>query len=98
MGTAHLAVAVTVGYYFLAFNPAKDPYRSPDNDGSETGQPSWKVNPFDKYFLGLVRKPLTKRLTSRQAYPKLLDDFEGCFNSVSDPLFFLTTPRALMNW
>jgi len=77
MGTAYLAVLITVGYYVFAFDPEKDPA-----DPASTVGSTWSANPIDKCFLGGLRRVFARLSPHAVAEAGALEEMETAFNRV----------------
>ena len=77
MGTAYLAVLITLGYYVFAFDPEKDPA-----DPASTVGSTWSANPIDKFFLGALRRVVGRVSPRWVGKAGALEEMETAFNQV----------------
>lgn len=78
MGTAHLSILITVGYYVFALDPDEDPHVAANG-----GTTAWGGNPVDRYFVGILRKGFIKSSLRRIAQAEVAQTLEKAFNRVS---------------
>jgi hypothetical protein len=83
MVTAYLAVAIIVGHYVLAFQPALDPFRG---DGNEAKRGKMKSNPLDVFFLSwrVVGKEGQQRPVIDVSRERRRARVEAAFEKVND--------------
>ncbi|KAM7208352.1 hypothetical protein V8F20_001330 [Naviculisporaceae sp. PSN 640] len=75
VGTAHLSILITIGYYVLALNPDEDPHVAA-NGGTE----AWGGNPVDRYFVGLLRRGFVKSFLQGFTQADVAQTLEKAFN------------------
>ena len=93
MVTAYVAVAIIVGHYVLAFQPALDPF---GGDGNEAKRGKMKSNPLDVFFLSwrVVGKEGEQRPVIDVRRERRRARVEAAFEKVNDGKRSLEYPIA----
>ncbi|KAK3357258.1 hypothetical protein B0T25DRAFT_604039 [Lasiosphaeria hispida] len=87
LGTAYLAVIITVGYFCLAFDPDKDPFGPSDTPADDSGMgvavspsPSWAGNRVDKHIIDFIARYIIKVQLQSDGQTDLVVALENAFN------------------
>lgn len=83
LGPAYFVVLVIVGYYFLVFEPDRNPFQFREKQGEGRAENAWRSNPIDGQFLRILRSHVLRFEQWQSARERIKRHLEKRFKKVS---------------